>query len=438
MVGFSLLGERRTLQQPVANLLKLPSAILLGLEEISSGIVGVRELGEHGVPIYGVALHRTPALYSRWLTRGYVMPTTDAETVQLMNEIAATEGASFVLAHSERTALIASRAAAAGHLRGIKALVPTLDKLELVNDKASLYKFAHEINIPIPRTWSPQGASDAASPPADLTYPCILKYSDPYRIKPLLDLRNLPLFKTHYCYDEVELRRILLAHVPLGFYPLVQSFCPGLGLAHMFFMHEGKAILRFRHRRLLEWPPEGGVAAVCESLSVDDNDELFEKSEALLKRIGWEGAAQVEYRYDAASGRAAFMEVNGGRFWATLALPYHAGVPFVWTTYSVLGLNRPVVAKPYKAGMKCRYVAYELHRLMRLLFRPGQVQNRELHFSRFVEIATFLLRYVQPNTRYYLFSWRDPVPFLIHIPLTIRRKLNIVFDRLMQMISKGL
>ena len=88
--------------------------------------------------------------------------------------------------------------------------------------------------------------------------------------------------------------------------------------------------------------------------------------------------------------------------------------------------------------MKCRYVAYELHRLMRLLFRPGQVQNRELHFSRFVEIATFLLRYVQPNTRYYLFSWRDPVPFLIHIPLTIRRKLNIVFDRLMQIFSKGL
>ena len=244
---------------------KLPSVILLGLEEISSGLVGARELGERGVPIYGIALHRTPALYSRWLTRGYIMPETDAKTVQLMNEIAATEGASFVLTHSERAALITSRAAAAGDLRGLKALVPALDKLELVNDKASLYKFADEIDIPIPRTWSPQCASDAASPPADLTYPCILKYSDPYRIKPLLDLKNLPLFKAHYCYDEAELRRILLAHVPLGFYPLAQSFCPGLGLAHMFFMREGQAILRFRHHRLLEWPPEGGVAAVCES-----------------------------------------------------------------------------------------------------------------------------------------------------------------------------
>ena len=130
MAGVSLTCGRRTLQQLVANLPKLPSAVLLGLEEISSGIVGVRELGEHGVPLYGVALHRTPALYSRWLTRGYIMPTTDAEIVHLINEIAATEGASFVLAHSERTALIASRAAAAGHLRGIKALVPALDKLE--------------------------------------------------------------------------------------------------------------------------------------------------------------------------------------------------------------------------------------------------------------------------------------------------------------------
>ena len=414
------------------NLPKLPSVILLGLEEISSGIVGVRELGERGVPIFGVALHRTPALYSRWLTRSYTMPQTDAATVELMNEIAATEGASFVLTHSERTALLTSRAAAAGQLRGLKALVPTPEKLELVNDKASVYKFADELDIPIPRTWAPQNAAEAASPPGDLTYPCILKYSDPYRIKPLLDQRHMPLFKAQYCYDEMELQRILLTHIPLGFYPLVQTFCPGLGLAHMFFMYEGKAILRFRHRRLLEWPPEGGVAAVSESLPVDDSDELFEKSQALLNRIGWEGAAQVEYRYDAATGRVALMEINGGRFWATLALPYNAGVPFVWTTYSVLGLGQPVIAKPYKVGMKCRYVAYEMHRLMLLLFRPHQMQNRELHFNRFAEIVMFLLRYFQPKTRYYLFSFRDPLPFLIHAPLTIGRHFHILFQQLMR------
>jgi hypothetical protein len=63
----------------------------------------------------------------------------------------------------------------------------------------------------------------------------------------------------------------------------------------MIFLDRGEVLLRLRHRRISKWPPEGGTSTVCESLPLSLNAELFAKSEALLRRIGWEG---VEYRLD--------------------------------------------------------------------------------------------------------------------------------------------
>ena len=97
--------------------------------------------------------------------------------------------------------------------------------------------------------------------------------------------------------------------------PLVQSFCPGHGLGHMIFMHGGEALIRFQHRRISEWPPEGGSSTICESLPLTENADLLQKSVELLRAIGWEGAAMVEYRFEPRTGRAMLMEVNG-RFWA--------------------------------------------------------------------------------------------------------------------------
>jgi hypothetical protein len=51
----------------------------------------------------------------------------------------------------------------------------------------------------------------------------------------------------------------------------------------MIFFHRGEALLRLQHRRISEWPPEGGVSTVCETLPLSLNAELFGKSEALLK-----------------------------------------------------------------------------------------------------------------------------------------------------------
>ncbi|MFI5024778.1 MAG: carboxylate--amine ligase [Alphaproteobacteria bacterium] len=399
---------------------RLPPAVVLGIEEISAGLTVVRELGEHGVPVYGIAHWQSAALHSRWLTRGYLHPGLDKALVELINRIAETTGASFLVAVNELDAVFARRAADAGELRGLRPLVAPLDKLQLVNDKAATYRIAQEVGIAVPWTWQPQSTDEIADPPAGLTFPCILKFADPYKAAPLLARHGLVLSKVQYCYDKQQLDRFLLDYARAGCYPMVQSYSPGRGLCDMLFMHRGEAVLRFRHLRMTEWPPAGGIVAICQSLPIDEDDTLFAKSEALLRRIGWEGAAQVEYRHDPATGRTVLMEVNG-RFWSGQALAYHAGAPFAWLTYAILGLEKPVTVPPYKVDLVCISAATEMRRLLTLLFRRNKLQNPESKFNRWAEVARFLRYLLDPRTRFYLFSWKDPMPFLADTALKIRR-----------------
>jgi predicted ATP-grasp superfamily ATP-dependent carboligase len=180
----------------------------------------------------------------------------------------------------------------------------------------------------------------------------------------------------------------------------------------MIFMRDGEALLKFQHRRVAEWPPEGGFSVVCESLPLAHGRALMEKSVELLRRMDWVGPAMVEYRYDQPSDRAFLMEVNG-RFWGSLPLAYYSGAHFAWMTYSALGLGEVPEPRSPRAGVRCRYVAPELKRLLRIVFRPGTIQNRELRFSPLRESLAFVLRFADLRCRYYVFASRDPLPCLV-------------------------
>ena len=106
----------------------------------------------------------------------------------------------------------------------------------------------------------------------------------------------------------------------------------------------------------------------------------------------------VEYRHDPTTGRSAFMEVNG-RFWGSQPLAYHAGAPFGWYTYSVLGLfwrvhrHRLLIAP----ASRCRFVIPDTCRLLTVLFNPQAVQNRHLRLSRWGELRDYLVDFFRPR-----------------------------------------
>jgi predicted ATP-grasp superfamily ATP-dependent carboligase len=389
----------------------LPPAILLGAD-MPMGLAVVRELGEHGVQVHAVANSaRGVGPYSKWATTRHIRPRDEQATIDFLNDLAAQHGAKFLLVVSEPDLVMVRGAQDAGRFENLRALIPEASQLAIVQDKSATYEVARRVGLPVPVTWQPEPGPQPPPVPAGLRFPCILKWANAKKANYELSRIGLGKLKAEYCYDADELRRALARYAPIGNYPLVQSFFPGHGLGQMVFMHKGEPLIRFQHRRVAEWPPEGGSSTVCESLPVSTNADLFEKSVDMLRSIEWEGPAMVEYRFDPRTGRAMLMEVNG-RFWGSLPLAYHAGAHFGWYTYAVLGLGRQLGQPDYKIGLRCRFMIPETKRIARLLRNRGRTPNRELKFNVGSELRDYLLQFLSPRSRYYVFSFRDPMPFL--------------------------
>jgi predicted ATP-grasp superfamily ATP-dependent carboligase len=408
----------------------LPPVIVLGVDT-PIGLAVVRELGDHGVEVHGIGRNRRGlGLYSRRLHKGYLRPDDPARLLEQIDGIARRSGAPFLMTVSMNDAIAVREAADAGRLPRVKPLLPALEKLALVNDKAAVCRMAERLGIRVPTTWEPDAAILEGELPDDLGFPCILKWRDPELVAPALERLGLPMLKSEFVYTARELRAALARYAPAGRFPMIQTYCAGGGLGHMFLMKNGEALLRFQHRRLHEWPPEGGTSTLCESVGLEENGALLAQSEALLREIGWDGPAMVEYRHDDRSGRSWLMEING-RFWGSLPLAYHSGAPFALGTYYALGLDRPLPPQPpYKAGRQCRYMVPEAKRLAAVAVRRRPIPDRSLSFSRSREAAAFLTGFVRPGMRYYVFKLRDPLPFLTDSAFIVGRAAGALFRRL--------
>jgi predicted ATP-grasp superfamily ATP-dependent carboligase len=395
--------------------------ILLGIDT-PIGLTIIRELATHGVTVYGIGReHRSLGAYSRCLHRAFVRPRDEEGTISLLARLSNEERVPFLMAISEPDILMIHRRCQ--DLGKLMPLVPPPKPFSLATDKGLMLRIAREVGIQIPTLWEIRSENDVGALPIE--YPVVLKWPNPNEVSRELSRLGIKFSKAEYCYDQLSLRRAISRYSALGRLPLVQSYAPGTGLGHMIFMRDGKALLRFQHRRIAEWPPEGGFSVVCESLPLDHNPALLDRSIELLRRIGWIGPAMVEYRYDPQTGRAVLMEVNG-RFWGSLPLAYYSGAHFAWLTYSALGLGEIPCGEVPRAGVRCRYVAPELKRLLRILFTPGAIQNRALRFSPLREVLAFLLRFADPRARFYVFALRDPLPCFADFWFSVLRMLQRV------------
>jgi hypothetical protein len=50
--------------------------------------------------------------------------------------------------------------------------------------------------------------------------------------------------------------------------------------------------------------------------------------------------------------------------------------------------------------------------MFRIMMHPELIENRALSFGRWRTLAGFVADYFRPGMRYYVFTWRDPLPCL--------------------------
>jgi predicted ATP-grasp superfamily ATP-dependent carboligase len=401
-----------------------PPVIVLGIGT-PIGLAIIRELGEHGLVVHGVGDADAIGRHSRHLAEAHVRQPGEAVIAQLAALGMRLGPGCRLMCVSEGDIALLNRHRDA--LTGLDLLIPQAQAMERVVNKDQANRYAAEAGLELPRSWTFRSLAELDVALPGIGFPVVLKWPNPNSDAKRLGALGLACEKSRYCHDEAELRSVLAPYLEAGECPLVQEYVRGIGLGQFVFMHRGRALLRFQHRRVREWPPEGGFACVCEGVAFDQHAALFERSIDLLRRMGWEGAAMVEYRWDAASDKAVFMEVNG-RFWGSLPLAYHSGAPFAWLTAAVGRGEIDRLPAP-RTDLRCRFIIPELKRLVRIVARPQLVQDRTLRFSRLGEIAAFLYDFLRPRTRYYVFSSRDMSPFFADVWNVVRGSMRVQVRR---------
>lgn len=401
---------------------KLPAVVL----DIDTpiGLTVIRALGSQGVPVIGIGYSATAlGMSSRYLTRGLVRAATPAGLIRQLLKLSSELGEACLFASSETDIVFLNRYR--DRLGGFKLMFADERRMTSVLDKARTYAAAARVGVPTPRTVQIERLEEAEALSTTLRYPVVLKWSNPLTAGHLLKPLGLAPDKARYCHSPRELLDYLRQFKSARAYPLIQEYCAGYGLGQFILMKEGRAHFTFQHRRVHEWPPEGGFSSVCESMRPDLHQDLMDKSIALLRELEWEGVAMVEYCHDPATGQFALMEING-RFWGSLPLAYHAGANFPMLSYRLFGLGEAIVPAPYRVGLRCRYMVPETKRLLRVLFAQRKISVRKTKFSRLPELLGYLADFVRPRSRYFVFDTRDPKPFFSDLKHMSARALGLL------------
>jgi D-aspartate ligase len=287
------------------------------------------------------------------------------------------------------------------HAQSLRRLlrIPTADwqAVQVAWDKRNLYRVASELEVPAPRSWLVTDNGELTSD--DVRFPVAIK----------------PAIKEHFIYatkakawranDASELaRRIAEAKRFLDPRELIiQDLVPGDGrqqYAYCAFFKEGRAVASMAVRRRRQHPPEFGRASTF--VETVEEPLLEQLSERFLRRIGYYGLVELEYKLDPRDGRFKLLDVNA-RTWGYHSLGFRAGVDFPALLHADQ-LGRAVAPQRARPGVRWVRLATDLPTAAVELV-AGRLDWRAYARS---------LRAADTEA---VFSRRDPLPGLVELAL---------------------
>jgi protein-tyrosine-phosphatase/predicted ATP-grasp superfamily ATP-dependent carboligase len=278
---------------------------------------------------------------------------------------------------------------------------------------------AAKCNIAIPVTHNIRDEAELERMRDQLRFPIIAKPASK------IDER-LHTFKLRFFQSFEDLADAFRTVPRFGSLHLLQEYCAGVGVGIEVLIHKGLPVALFQHRRLKELPITGGgsVMAISERLA----PALADQAVTLLREIGWEGPAMVEFRYDQLQNKATLMEING-RYWGSLPLAIRAGMNFPLYEWQIAHSEELTVAKSYRYGLRTRWLAGDVLRLRSLFTDPATDG-----FPR-PSKSTELIRFIKdcsPTIVPAVWSWTDPVPAVLQFRATVKPVITAVLRRMVR------
>ncbi len=289
--------------------------------------------------------------------------------------------------------------------RYFRFLLPPMDLIEDLVDKTRFMDLARRLDLPVPRTVSSREVHSLAEAERAVTLPCVLKPA-----------RRAGWFEsTVFSSVGGEPRKALRADTPEQFRRayvgiqqystdfVMQQYVPGNDACicsfHAYYDGESRPRAWYVGRKIRTYPMDSGVSTYVELVK---EPAVVRLGMEVLEKMQFVGPVKVDFKRDADSGRFYLLEINP-RFnlWNQLGAACGINIP-VLAYHDLLG--RPVPAPAdYRTGVRWLAFGDDARAFVRDYRRKGGLSWAGWLWS------------LRGRKVYDLFSWRDPLPWVVSV-----------------------
>jgi D-aspartate ligase len=373
-------------------------ALVMGADYRALGVA--RSLGRRGIPvwIFNQGGHLVAAA-SRYVRRRLEWPAgKDHERVEFLLNLCTRHklhGWTLVPTDDYTVGLVSAHHKMLAN--DYQLTVPPWETLRWACDKRLLHQLAKKIQVDQPWTACPSDRDELRR--IDCPYPVILKPA--LRLQPsslavpkawVAENRESLLAK----YDEAS---AVLSADDL----IVQEIVPGGGesqFSYAALCKDGFSLASLVARRTRQFPRDfGQLSTFVETV---DTPEVVAPAERLLMAIGFTGLAEIEFKRDPRNNRWKVLDINP-RVWGWHTLSRRAGVDFPYLLW-LLARGEPVPCSRGRAGERWVHLSADL-----------RMAIEEILAGR-MSLVDYL-RSIRGPLESAMFSWDDPLPGLLDLPL---------------------
>lgn len=277
-----------------------------------------------------------------------------------------------------------------------RILLPDKEITELLMDKTRFANYAEQNGFIIPKTIIVQREEGLLKASEDIRYPCVMK---PCYRNDEWQKKGYP--KGFFVGTQAKLIEIYerVHSVQQSF--VVQEWVDGpdseLYFCLVFFDENSQCRGCFTGRKLRQWPGSIGNTSLSEPIHCP---EIEKETLRLFESLRFRGFGSVEFKRDSIDGRYKIMEPTVGRENLQSGVATANGVNLAWIGYSHLSGMGSVRSE--KATRPVRWInEYADLRSSFVRIRDGQLSVRDW------------IRSYSGKKYFALFSWLDPMPFLL-------------------------
>jgi D-aspartate ligase len=255
--------------------------------------------------------------------------------------------------------------------------IPAHECLMQAMDKHALAVAAQRAGVPAPKTMCISSREDLHKLESAIGFPCVLKPVFAASWRGAESWKKVGARKAIRVDDmqQLEHEYELLSSVDPEV--LAQEWIPGssdqIVVLGGYVRRGGNLTQYFTARKLVQSPDDFGTGCVVES---DEIPEIVALSKRLCKSLQYEGMAEIEYKYNQATGEFWLIEINT-RHWDWHRLGAASGINLSWTAYCDL-TGRALDNKPIRTS-QAKWIAEDalfIYLLRALVHR--QVRLRDL------------------------------------------------------------